>query len=85
MLQSEKALRWGVKLKDPQILVNKTLASEFMLGHTDAALLLSRARAILVDSVHESLWIVVALLAFAFWVAHRVPPMSLQHKRQPSE
>lgn len=85
MLHSERALQWGMRLKDPQMLVNKALASKFLLGHLDAAPLLSRARAILVDSIHASLWIVVALLAVAFWVAHRVPPMSLQHKRQPSE
>lgn len=68
------------RLEDPQILVNKALEAKFMMLDAHAANLLDKARGILVDAVHESLWIVALLLFASIWVAKTVPPMSLTRK-----
>lgn len=65
------------RLRDPQILVNRKLEAGFMLVHHDAAMLIARARGVLVDSIHQSLWLVVLLLAASLWAAKLVPPISL--------
>ena len=69
------------RLEDPQILVNKALAAKFTTLDAHAAGLLAQARAILVDAVHESLWVVAGLLFASLWVAKSVPPMSLSRKK----
>jgi MFS family permease len=81
MLQADNGIQWARWLDDPQILVNHTLAAKFgaealQAGH-DAALLLTGARTGLVNAIHSSQWLVVAVMALALWALRRVPAISL--------
>jgi EmrB/QacA subfamily drug resistance transporter len=79
--------QWTSWLAEPQILVDHALAARFMAaasaaGH-DAAAMLVVARGQLVDAVHGSQWLVVAVMVLALFWVRRIPPINLHRSPGP--
>ena len=89
MLEASRGERWTSWLDDPQILVNHALADKFAAAMpqsaADAAVYMSGARDSLAAAIHRSQWIVVAVMALAFFVIRRVPPINLHRRTGSSE
>jgi hypothetical protein len=83
MLQARGGAQWASWLHEPQILVDHALAARFgaaaQQAGQDAAALLAGARGSLVEAIHGSQWLVVAVMMLALWGVRRIPPISLHH------
>ncbi|MDD5250576.1 MAG: MFS transporter [Rhodocyclaceae bacterium] len=83
MLLAHDGAQWSAWLDEPQVLVDHALAARFaaaaLHAGQDAASLLAGARGSLVDAIHGSQWLVVAVMLLALWGVRRIPPLSLHH------
>ncbi len=78
MLKSHRAEPWSSWLDDPQILVDRAKAANFIgRAGSDANALLLGARDALISAIHGSQWLISALLVLAFFLVHRIPPISI--------
>jgi EmrB/QacA subfamily drug resistance transporter len=81
MLKSHQGSELAIWLRDPQILFSHAIAEKFTRvtvgsGH-EAAFFLSGARAILVDTIHESQLFVAIFILVAFWLVYRIPSVTI--------
>jgi MFS family permease len=81
LVPAEAVAAWAGALGEPQVLVDRSLAVDFIAaaqraGH-DGAALLSGARDVLVSAVHGSQWLVAAAMLLALFWARRVPPIDI--------
>lgn len=78
MLKLHRSEQWSSWLDDPQILVDRAKAAKFTgLAGLDANALLMGSRDALITAIHDSQWLISALLLLAFFLVRRIPPISI--------
>ncbi len=78
LLKIHRAEEWSSWLDDPQILVDRAKAAKFIAkAGLDANALLTGSRDALITAIHDSQWLISALLALSFYLVRRIPPISI--------
>jgi EmrB/QacA subfamily drug resistance transporter len=74
MLAENHATQLAHWLDNPEILFSHGLGKELTLY-------LGRAQHALVEAIHESQWLIVAIVMTAFWLVHRIPPVNINSRQ----
>lgn len=80
-LAANNASQLAPSLDDPKILFSHEIAEKFInempqLGH-DAVFYLTRAQHALIDAIHESQWLIAAVVMLVFWLVYDFPRINV--------